>query len=95
MRGDSVSGYGRVPRGSLVPCPFWLRLLLSSGCCVPDRHGEVPGYRMVIEKDDGKNRLLIRVAITSKAIYRAVATSSSGFHDDPVITRFVNSFSLQ
>ena len=63
--------------------------------CVPESHGDVPGYRMRIEKDHGKNRLLIRVAITSKAIYRAVATSSSGFHDDPVITRFINSFRLQ
>src|SRR5439155_18801916 len=63
--------------------------------CVPDGHGDVPGYRIVIEKDHGKTRCLTRVAITPNAIYRAVATSTSGFHDDPVIARFVDSFSLQ
>jgi hypothetical protein len=63
--------------------------------CVPDRHGDVPGYRIVIEKDGGKIRCLTRVAIAPKAIYRAVATSTSGFHEDAVITRFVDSFTLQ
>ncbi|MCX6905475.1 MAG: hypothetical protein NTW03_18755, partial [Verrucomicrobia bacterium] len=63
--------------------------------CVPDNHGNVPGYRFVVEMDHGKTRSLMRVAITPKCIYRAVATSTSGFHDDPVIARFVDSFSLQ
>jgi hypothetical protein len=63
--------------------------------CVPDTHGDVPGYRIVIEKDRGKIRCLTRVAIAPKAIYRAVATSTSGFHEDAVITRFMDSFTLQ
>jgi hypothetical protein len=63
--------------------------------CVTDGHGDVPGYRIVIEKERGKIRCLTRVAIAPKAIYRAVATSTSGFHDDTVIARFIDSFTLQ
>jgi hypothetical protein len=63
--------------------------------CVSDGHGDIPGYRIVIEKDRGKIRCLTRVAIARKAIYRAVATSTSGFHDDAVIARFIDSFTLQ
>ncbi|PYJ84114.1 MAG: hypothetical protein DME22_13925 [Verrucomicrobia bacterium] len=63
--------------------------------CVPDGHGDVPGYRIVIERDGAKTRCLTRVAIAPKAIYRAVATSTSGFHEDPVITRFINSFKCE
>lgn len=62
---------------------------------VPEAHRNVPGYRILIEKDGGKIRCLTRVAITPKAIYRAVATSTSGFHDDAVIPRFIDSFTLQ
>lgn len=62
---------------------------------VPDAHGEIPGYRILVEKDQGKTRCLMRVAIAPKAIYRAVATSTIGFHDDPVIARFVDSFNMQ
>jgi hypothetical protein len=62
---------------------------------VPDAHGDIPGYRILVEKDQGKIRCLLRVAIAPKAVYRAVATSTSGFHDDPVIGRFVDSFSMQ
>lgn len=63
--------------------------------CVPDGHKEIPDYRLVMEGDHGKVRCVTRIAITPKAIYRAVATSTSGFHDDPVIPRFVDSFKLQ
>ncbi len=62
--------------------------------CVPDGPGAIPSYRMVLEQERGKVRCVTRVAIGPKAIYRAIATSSSGFHDDPVITRFIDSFSL-
>jgi len=62
---------------------------------VPDAHGAIPGYRILVEKDQGKTRTLIRVAIAPKAIYRAVATSTIGFHDNPVIARFVDSFRMQ
>jgi hypothetical protein len=63
--------------------------------CVSDQHGDIPGYRIVIERDHGKTRCLTRIAIAPKAIYRAVATSTSGFHEEPVIIRFMNSFSVQ
>jgi hypothetical protein len=63
--------------------------------CIPDGHAEVPGYRIIIEKDYGKTRVLTRVAIAPKALYRAVATSTSGFHEDIVISRFIDSFRLQ
>jgi hypothetical protein len=49
----------------------------------------------VLEGDRGKIRYVTRVAIAPKAIYRVFATSTSGFHDDPVINRFVDSFSLR
>ena len=62
---------------------------------VPDAQGDIPGYRIVIEKDHGQTRSLMRVAIAPKAIYRVVATSTSGFHDDPVIGRFVDSFTVR
>ncbi len=62
---------------------------------VPETQGEIPGCRLVVEKDHGKTRCIMRVAIAPKAIYRAVATSTSGFHNDPVIARFLDSFRLQ
>jgi hypothetical protein len=63
--------------------------------CGPDGHGDIPGYRIVLEGDRGKIRYVTRVAIAPNAIYRVLATSTSGFHDDPVIARFVDSFRIQ
>ena len=63
--------------------------------CVPEPYGDVPGYRIVLEQGQGKVRLLTRIVIAPKAIYRALATSTSGFHADPVISRFIDSFSIQ
>jgi hypothetical protein len=62
---------------------------------VPDAQGAIPGCRIVIEKDRGTTRCLMRVAIAPKAIYRVVATSTTVFHDDPVIARFIDSFTVQ
>jgi hypothetical protein len=62
--------------------------------CDSEKHGAIPGCRMVIEQDRGRNRQVIRVAISSNGIYHVIASSSAGFHDDPIITRFVDSFSL-
>jgi len=63
--------------------------------CDPDDHGSIAGYRMMLEKNDNKTRILMRIAITNKAIYRAMVTSAPGFHDDPTISRFINSFTVQ
>jgi hypothetical protein len=60
-----------------------------------DAHGTIPGCRIVAEKSDGKVRCVVRLAITSNCIYRIVATATSGFHDDPVIGRFADSFTVQ
>jgi len=59
--------------------------------CVPEESADIPHYRIVINKGE-KTRVFLRVAITSKAIYRAMATSTDGYHDDAVITRFLDSF---
>jgi len=63
--------------------------------CDPDVHGNIAGYRIVLEKNEDKTRTLIRFAITNKAIYRAMVTSAPGFHDDPTISHFINSFTVQ
>lgn len=62
---------------------------------VPEQHGDTPGCRMVLEKDNGKLRMVMRVAITPKMVYAVIAVSTAHFHDDPVITRFIDSFSLK
>ena len=67
----------------------------SVDSCEPDNHGDIPGFRLVINNSVQKAHMQIRLAIMPKALYRAVATSSAGFHDDPVITRFLDSFALQ
>ena len=63
--------------------------------CIPDVHGGVSGYRILLESDRGKVHCQVRVVITKKAIYRAMATSTTGFHDDPVIPHFLNSFKTE
>ncbi|MEI7535517.1 MAG: hypothetical protein WCK57_14215 [Verrucomicrobiae bacterium] len=63
--------------------------------CEPDGHGDTPGYRIVYEGDHGKIQCLMRIVITPKAIYRVLATSASGFHDDSAISHFINSFNFQ
>lgn len=63
--------------------------------CIPDVHGGVSGYRILLESDRGKVHCQVRVVITQKAIYRAMATSTTGFHDDPVIPRFLDSFKME
>jgi hypothetical protein len=72
-----------------------LQFAFDSTPCVLDGPGAIPSYRMVLEKDGGKVRCVTRVAISPKAIYRAIATSTPGFHDDPVISRFIASFAVQ
>jgi hypothetical protein len=62
---------------------------------VPDPHGDIPGFRILVEKDQGKSRSLMRVALATNAIYRVIATSTAGFHDDPAITRFIDSFTMK
>jgi hypothetical protein len=57
--------------------------------------GEIPIYRIVADKNSGEVRQMLRIAIQNNAIYRALATSTRGFHDDPVIMRFVDSFRFQ
>lgn len=57
-------------------------------------HGGVGGFRVVVESEkDG--RMIMRVAVTPNGIYRAAASSTAGFHDDPVIPRFLESFRIQ
>jgi len=63
--------------------------------CDPDAHGSIAGYRMMLEKNNDKTRVLMRIAITDKAIYRVIVTAASGFYDDPTINRFINSFTVQ
>jgi len=67
-------------------------LVVSS--CLPENLGSVPCYRMVVERDGGKVRVRTRIAITPRIMYRVIAESSSGFHDDPAIERFMDSFSI-
>jgi hypothetical protein len=63
--------------------------------CVAEKLGSFPCYRMIADKDGGKFRLRMRIAITSKSVYHVMAGSSSGFHDDPTIERFINSFAIK
>ncbi|MCY2931936.1 MAG: hypothetical protein NTV86_21060 [Planctomycetota bacterium] len=65
-----------------------------SSCLAEDR-GAIRYYRIVGDKDGGNLRFRTRIAFTSKAIYRTVAASSSGFHDDPAIAHFIDSFSVE
>ena len=63
--------------------------------CIPEAHGSIPGFRLTIEKDNAGARVLMRMAIAPKAIYHVIAASASGFHDDPAIVRFVDSFTME
>jgi hypothetical protein len=67
--------------------------VLSS--CHAENQGDVPCYRLVMDKDGGKVRLIARIAITAGGIYRAVAVSTSGSHDDAVTGRFIDSFTIR
>ena len=62
--------------------------------CLAEKLGSVSCYRMIADKDGGKFQLRMRIAITSKSVYHVMAGSSSGFHDDPVIGRFIDSFAI-
>lgn len=66
--------------------------LISSA---PESNIDFPCYRLTVERDKGQTRCVMRMAILSKAIYRVIATSTAGFHDDPVIERFVDSFNIE
>jgi len=61
----------------------------------PEAIGSVQGCRMVVELEHGKARCTIRMAVKSKITYRAIASSASALHDDPVIAHFLESFSMQ
>lgn len=60
--------------------------------CTAEGQANRPVYRIVVEKNGGKVRAVIKVVFKSNCLYRAVAASTEGFHDDPVIGRFINSF---
>ncbi len=65
-----------------------------SSCHAEDR-GQVPSYQIVADKDGGTLRIRMRIAVTSKSVYMASAVSSSGFHHDPAIGRFLDSFTAE
>ena len=58
--------------------------------------GPVPGqagvFQIVADKNGNEQRFVVRVAFLKGFIYRAVATSIAGFHDDPDVMTFINSF---
>jgi hypothetical protein len=61
----------------------------------PELYGDVAGYRILLEQGGGKTRCLFRMAVAHGTLYRVVATSAGGLHDDPAIARFVESFRLE
>lgn len=63
--------------------------------CIEERYEDVRYYRIIVEKDHEKIRISTRVTVTPKAVYRAMVTSSSGFHEEPSIVRFLDSFKLE
>ena len=60
----------------------------------PEAIGSLQGCRMVVELEQGKARCTIRMAVKSNMTYRAIASSASALHEDPVIARFLESFSV-
>lgn len=68
------------------------------GCTIvsnmPNKQMDIPGYRLIMEKDHGKTMCMMQITLTPHALYRAVATSTSGFHGDPIINQFLDSFRL-
>lgn len=62
---------------------------------IADRHGDIPGYRILVEQRNGKMSCLLRLAMTPSALYRVAATFPSDSPDDPVVKRFVESFKMQ
>jgi hypothetical protein len=62
---------------------------------VSEQHGEIPGCRFVMEKDNGKLRMVMRVAVAPKTVYAVFAVSTAQFHDDAAINRFIDSFDLK
>lgn len=50
--------------------------------------------KLVVAKDDSKSRVSIHFRMMRNGIYRAIATSLNGSHDDPRIERFLQSFQI-
>lgn len=63
--------------------------------CVLENKPNTPTYKIALRHDGEKSQVLMRVAITPKAIYRAVSTSSYGFDKDSAVVRFIDSFTVQ
>jgi hypothetical protein len=68
---------------------------LSLISCAPDRSKPLPSYRIVSETRDGRYRSQMQIVISPTAVYRAIATSSTGLVSDPAIGRFMRSFVVQ
>lgn len=49
-------------------------------------------YQIVADKGTDEQRFVIRMAIRPNMIYRVMAISLAGFHDDPMIPRFIGTF---
>ena len=52
-------------------------------------------WKLVVAKPDNKARMSFRIGLTTNGIYRALATSMAGQHDDARIDRFLESFTLR
>jgi len=54
--------------------------------------GAVSGRAFDLQRDGGKARMWVRMVCLPGGIYRVVAVSAGSYHDDPVISRFLDSF---
>ncbi len=61
----------------------------------PTRIGTVSGFALDFQRDGGKIRSWMRIAIVKGKIYRVVVSSEGAFHNDPVINHFLESFRIE
>jgi hypothetical protein len=60
-----------------------------------DNFGAIPIYRIATDSNDGNAHSIMRVAYQHGYTYHVTATFNRAFQNDPVITRFLDSFQIR
>ncbi|MGV3660097.1 MAG: hypothetical protein ACO1TE_07925 [Prosthecobacter sp.] len=61
----------------------------------PLQLGAASGFALDLQRDGGKIRLWTRIAYVAGKVYRVVISSAGSHHDDPIITRCLESFRIE
>ena len=56
--------------------------------------GNASGYSLQLEHTESKAVVWMRISYVGNCIYRVVGSAGAAFHDDPLISKFVDSFKI-